>query len=154
MGGSMNGIKTRMGVFVLLLFIGTGCFHFEKTNNVALKGLDVLGTPGVTEECVTVSNYGYYLFNVLPLFCGNTVDGRLGNTVWFQNHVTLDRTQAVMMREIKPMRPLVTCLQPHSYETCFFSVIPYIGNSLGIVWYKQIDLSAILVKTKNQGNTP
>jgi len=150
----MSGITARMGVVVLLLFMGTGCVNYVETNNVALKGLDVLGTPGVTEECVTVSNYGYYFFNVLPIFCGNTVDGRLGNTIWFQNYVTLERTQSVMMREIKPKRPIVTCLQPHSYETCFFSVIPYIGNSLGIVWYKQIDLSAILVKPKNQGSAP
>lgn len=133
---------------VILLLVGTGCVNFQKTNNVALQGLEVLDTKGKPEEVVTVSNYGYYLFNVLPIFCGNTVDGRIGNTVWFQNHVTLERTQGVLMREIKPMRPLVTNLQPHAYETCFFSVIPYIGNSLGIVWYKQIDLSAVLVKPK------
>lgn len=145
----MCAIMARIGVVVLLFFAGTGCVNFVKTNNVALKGLDVLGTPGVTKECVTVSNYGYYLFNVLPVFCGNTVDGRLGNTIWFQNHVTLEKTQSVLMREVQPGRPIVTCLQPHSHETCFFSVIPYIGNSLGIVWYKQIDLSAVLVKPKN-----
>lgn len=145
----MSGIKAQMGVLTLLLFMGTGCVNFVKTNNVALRGVDVLCTPGITEECVTVSNYGYYLFNVLPIFCGNTTDGRLGNTVWFQNHVTLERTQSVLMREIKPSRPLVTNLMPHSYETCFFSVIPYIGNSLGIVWYKQIDISAILVRPKD-----
>ena len=145
----MSGIQARMGVGVLLLLMGTGCVNYVETNTVALQGLEVVGTPGVTEECVTVSNYGYYLFNVLPLFCGNTVDGRLGNTVWFQNHVTLERTQSVMMREIQATKPTVTCLQPHTYETCFFSVIPYIGNSLGIVWYKQIDLSAVLVRNKN-----
>ncbi|MEI7945225.1 MAG: hypothetical protein WCJ02_00945 [bacterium] len=150
----MSKIKARMGIVVLLLFIGTGCVNYVETNNVALKGLEVVGTPGVTEECVTVSNYGYYLFNMIPVFCGNTVDGHIGNTVWFQNHVTLERTQSVMMREINPMRPLVTNIQPHSFETCFFSVIPYIGNSLGIVWYKQIDLSAVLVKPKTKGKTP
>jgi len=133
-------------LLLLLLFAGTGCVNFQKTSNAALYNLDVLGTEGRPQEVVTVSNYGYYLFNVLPIFCGNTVEGRIGNTVWFQNHVTLERTQGVMLREIKDKRPLVTNLQPHSYETCFFSVIPYIGNSLGIVWYKQIDLSAVLVK--------
>lgn len=150
----MSGIQARMGVGVLLLLMGTGCVNYVETNNAALKGLEVVGTPGVTEECVTVSNYGYYLFNMIPVVCGNTVDGRLGNTVWFQHHVTLEKTQSVMMREIKLMRPLVTNLQPHSYSTCFFSVIPYIGNSLGIVWYKQIDLSAVLVKPKNKEKTP
>jgi len=150
----MSEIKARMGVVVLLLFMGSGCVSYEETNNVALRGLELGGTPGVTEECVTVSNYGYYLFNVIPVVCGNTADGHIGNTVWFQHHVTLEKTQAVMMREIKPMRPLVTNLQPYSYETCFFKVIPYIGHSLGIVWYKQINLSAVLVKPKNKEKAP
>jgi len=144
----MSGMIARMGVVALLLFSGAGCVSYVETNHVALKGLDVVGTPGVTEECVTVSNYGYYLFYFIPLFCGNTVDEHVGNTVWFQNHVTLEKVQSVMMREVKARKPLVTCLEPHAQETCFFSVIPYIGNSLGIIWYKQIDLSAVLVKPK------
>jgi len=141
----MKSIRAK-GAAVVLLLLGTGCANFQKTSNAALYNLEVIGTEGRPQEVVTVSNYGYYLFNFLPIFCGNTVEGRLGNTVWFQNHVTLERTQGVMLRQIKDQKPLVTNLQPHSYETCFFSVIPYIGNSLGIVWYKQIDLSAVLVK--------
>jgi hypothetical protein len=139
----------HMGGFLLvLLLFGTGCVNVQKTSNAALHNLQVIEAEGTPQEVITVSNYGYYLFNFLPLFCGNTQEGHIGNTVWFQNHVTLERTQGVMMREIKEQKPLVTNLQTHSYETCFFSVIPYIGNSLGIVWYKQIDLSAVLVKTK------
>jgi hypothetical protein len=137
----------RAGALLLvLLFAGTGCVNFQKTGNAALGNLEVLGTEGKPQEVVTVSNYGYYFFNFLPIFCGNTVDGHIGNTVWFQNHVTLERTQGVLLREIKDQKPLVTNMHPHSYETCFFSVIPYIGNSLGIIWYKQIDISAVLVK--------
>jgi len=141
----MKSIRAK-GAAVVLLLLGTGCVNFQKTSNAALYNLEVVGSEGKPQEVVTVSNYGYYFFNFLPIFCGNTVDGHLGNTVWFQNHVTLERTQGVMLREIKDQKPLVTNLQPHSYETCFFSVIPYIGNSLGIIWYKQIDLSAVLVK--------
>jgi len=141
----MKSIRAK-GAAVVLLLLGTGCVNFQKTSNAALYNLEVVGSEGKPQEVVTVSNYGYYFFNFLPIFCGNTVDGHLGNTVWFQNHVTLERTQGVMLREINDQKPLVTNLQPHSYETCFFSVIPYIGNSLGIIWYKQIDLSAVLVK--------
>jgi len=136
------------GILLVLLLFGTGCVNVQKTSNAALYNLEILEEEGKPQEVITVSNYGYYLFNFFPIFCGNTMEGRIGNTVWFQNHVTLERTQGVMMREIKEQKPLVTNLQTHSYETCFFSVIPYIGNSLGIIWYKQIDLSAVLVKAK------
>jgi hypothetical protein len=146
--------NSLMGALLVLLLFTTGCVNVQKTSNGALYNLEILGTPGKAQEVITVSNYGYYLFNCLPIFCGNTTDGRLGNTVWFQNHVTLEKTQGVLIREIKDQKPLVTNLQPHSYETCFFSVIPYIGNSLGIVWYKQIDLSAVLVKPYNKEVRP
>lgn len=145
----MSRTNARLGIILLLLLGGAGCVNVQTTNNVALRGFEVVGAPGLPEECVTVSNYGYYLFYFIPLFCGNTVDGHLGNTVWFQNQVTLEKVQSVLIREVKPKNPQVTCLQPHAHETCFFSVIPYIGNSLGIVWYKQIDLSAVLVKPAN-----
>jgi hypothetical protein len=141
----MKSIRAR-GAALVLLLLGTGCVNFQKTSNAALYNLEVIGTEGKPQEVVTVSNYGYYFFNFLPIFCGNTIDGHIGNTVWFQNHVTLERTQGVLLREIKDQKPLVTNMHPHSYETCFFSVIPYIGNSLGIIWYKQIDISAVLVK--------
>jgi hypothetical protein len=140
---------SRVGwILLVLLLLGTGCVNLQKTSNGALYNLEVLGAEGKPQEVMTVSNYGYYLFNCIPVFCGNTAEGHVGNTVWFQNHVTLEKTQGVMMREIKDQKLWVTNLQPHSYETCFFSVIPYIGNSLGIVWYKQIDLSAVLVTPK------
>lgn len=142
------------GFLLALLLFTTGCVNVQKTSNGALYNLEILGTAGKAQEVITVSNYGYYLFNFLPIFCGNTMEGRTGNTVWFQNHVTLERTQSVMLREIKDEKPWVTNLQTHSYETCFFSVIPYIGNSLGIVWYKQIDLSAVLVKPYNKESRP
>lgn len=146
--------KHMGGLLLVLLLFTTGCVNVQKTSNGALYNLEVVGAEGRPQEVITVSNYGYYLFNCIPLFCGNTADGRIGHTVWFQNHVTLEKTQGVMMRESKDQKPWVTNLETHSYETCFFSVIPYIGNSLGIVWYKQIDLSAVLVKPYNKEPRP
>ena len=73
---------------------------------------------------------------------------------WFQDDVTLPDVQRILVNEGKASGTLVTQIQPMRTSTCFFSAIPYIGNTLGIVWYKEIQLSAILVKPENSTGLP
>lgn len=124
----------------------SGCVSIERSNRAALKRLPIEGTPGNPERLVHVENYGYYLFNCIPIITGSTRNGAIGKTRWFSDDVTLDDTQRIMMNEAKANDCLATQIHPKLWATCYFSAIPYIGNTLGIIWYKESQMSAVLVR--------
>lgn len=126
----------------------SGCVSVERAGGVAPAGVSILGAPGTPDEHVLVSNYGYYLFNCIPLFCGNTAREQRGETVWFANEVTLEKTQEILMDEVRSRKCRVAEIQPHVKSTCFFGVIPYVGTTFGLVWYKEVQMSAVLVRSQ------
>lgn len=139
-------------LFALLLC--AGCVSVERANRTAFKQLPMEGTCGSAERAVHISNFGYYFFNVFPIMTGSTRNGEIGTMSWFKDDVTLPDVQRVLVNEGKASGTLLTHVQPMRTSTCFFSAIPYIGNTLGIVWYKEIQISAILVKPENQTGLP
>jgi hypothetical protein len=146
-------IHPSFSVLILLLFCA-GCVSVERANKTAFKQLPVDDTKGSAERAVHISNFGYYFFNVFPIMTGSTRNGEIGTMNWFQDDVTLPDVQRILVNEGKASGTLVTQIQPMRTSTCFFSAIPYIGNTLGIVWYKEIQLSAILVKPENSTGLP
>lgn len=146
----MRRTEIRMMCALALLVSLTGCVSVQRAPKVAPAGVGILGTQGVPAEHIHVSNFGYYLFNCIPIFCGNTADDRQGNTIWFSDEVTLAKTQSIMVDEARNRNCKMTELQPHLKSTCFFSSIPYVGTTFGLLWYKEVQLSAVLVRS----NTP
>jgi hypothetical protein len=140
----------QMGMHVLSVLISlsllAGCVSVQKTSKVAPAGVTIQGSPGTPSEHVHVSNFGYYLFNCIPLFCGSTTADSRGETVWFSNEVTLSRVQSVMLEEVRNRKCQLTEVQPYARSTCFFSAIPYVGTTFGIVWFKEVQMSAVLVR--------
>ena len=63
-----------------LLF--AGCFSIE-TANVKSTG----------QEHILVSNYGWYLFDVVPILCGNASYDAFLPMMLFRNDVTMDKIQ-------------------------------------------------------------
>ena len=49
------------------------------------------------EEHVLVSNYGWYLFNLIPLACGNADERSSAPFMFFRNDVTMDKIQRRFM---------------------------------------------------------
>lgn len=148
-----NFVRTPLSVLFLLLLCA-GCVSVERTNRAAFKQLPMDGTYGSAERAVHISNYGYYFFNVFPIMTGSTRNGEIGSMNWFQDDVTLHDVQRILVNEGKSTGTLITQIQPLRSSTCFFSAIPYIGNTLGIVWYKEIQISAVLVKPENTTGLP
>jgi len=124
----------------------TGCVSVQRSERVVPAGVGILGTPGTPAEHVHVSNFGYYLFNCIPIFCGNTATDRLGNTIWFSDEVTLTKTQAIMVDEARSRNSRLVEIQPTVKSTCFFGSIPYVGTTFGLLWYKEVQMSAVLVR--------
>ena|GEM_PF-718628 len=137
---------------VASLMLVAGCVSVQQTNKVS-AGVALQGTSGTPAEHAYVSNFGYYLFNCIPIFCGNTADDRRGNTIWFSDEVTLAKTQGIMVDHVRNRNCQMAELQPQVKSTCFFSSIPYVGTTFGILWYKEVQMSAVLVRPNASGAT-
>jgi len=130
----------------MLLVLLTGCVSVQRAAKVAPGGVTIQGTQGTPVEHVHVSNFGCYLFNCIPICCGNTAAGRRGNAIWFSDEVTLAKTQAIMIDEVRSRKSQMAELQPQVKSTCFFGTIPYVGTTFGILWFKEVQMSAVLVR--------
>jgi len=128
------------------LALAAGCVSVQRTTRVAQAGTVIQGTPGAPAEHIHVSNFGYYLFNCIPIFCGNTATDHIGETAWFSDEVTLPKTQGIMVEVARNRRCQIAEIQPAVRSTCFFGAIPYVGSTFGLVWYKEVQMSAVLVR--------
>ena len=115
----------------------SGCFSLDSSRD-----------PATGDEHVLVSNYGWRLFNSIPLFCGNAYNGRdqLGPWAFFRDDVTMDKIQGRFMDYAKSNGTTIKDLTYHNYETVLFTIpstaipipIPY------IICYREIQLSGVV----------
>lgn len=71
----------------------SGCFTMATATNESLKHSRHSGMSGTPIEHVVVSNYGWYLFNCIPLVCGNAKPGASFPWAFFSDEVTTDVVQ-------------------------------------------------------------
>lgn len=130
-------------LFSLLLF--SGCMSIERssTEYVTVGGMVVQG------EQVLISNYGYYLFGSIPLFTGSETGS---GTSFFYDGATLDKTQKYLSDLADKEGAAVVHIQPMVNSTCSFSAIPIIGSTLGLFWYKEVQLSATIIDISETNN--
>ena len=67
-----------------------GCFTMDSATTETLRHSHHTGMEGRPREHVVVANYGWYLFNVVPLVCGNAREGARFPWVFFRDEVTTD----------------------------------------------------------------
>ena len=75
------------------LSLCSGCFTMATATNDSLKRSRHSGMSGTPIEHVVVSNYGWYLFNCIPLVCGNAKQGASFPWTFFRDEVTTDVVQ-------------------------------------------------------------
>ena len=131
-------MKRFIFVFCSVLLC-SGCMSIERssTEYVTEGGIVVPG------EQVFISNYGYYLFGSIPLFTGNETGT---GTTFVSDGATLDKTQEYLSELADKEGAAVVHVQPMVHSTCSFSAIPIFGTTFGLFWYKEVQLSATLVK--------
>lgn len=117
----------------------TGCFS-----------LDSATSPASGNEHILVTNYGWQLFNCIPLVCGNAKDptdpSYGGPVAFFRDDVTMDKIQDRLMSHAARHGKTPTDLSYHNYDTIFIS-IPTINVSIPIpyiICYREIQLSGVL----------
>ena len=134
----MRSMKISRLLTVLTVALSlAGCFSLDSSRD-----------PATGNEHVLVSNYGWRLFNCIPLFCGNAYNGRdqLGPWAFFRDDVTLEKIQGRFMDYAKENGRTISDLSYHNYETVLFTIpstaipipIPY------IVCYREIQLSGVV----------
>ena len=134
-------MKIRNLIFAALAFVLCSCTSVTYTDAYSDNG-------GSEQNCkqVLITNYGYYLFNCVPLFSGGAEDGSFR---LFHNNINLDRTMGVLKDEcVRLDVKKVDDIQFEESSTCFFGWVPYIGATLGIYWFKEVQLSAVLHSDK------
>ena len=86
-------MKTNLlPIVTLSAMIGlcAGCFTMDTATTESLRNSHHTGMEGKPREHVVVANYGWYLFNVIPLVCGNAREGALFPWAFFRDEVTAD----------------------------------------------------------------
>ena len=129
-----------------------GCYSMDVATNEALRRSGT--TDGVDTDAiehVLVSNYGWYLFNCIPVVCGNATPE--GSFPWrfFGDHVNPVLLHDRMMEYANSKNADIKNLLLSRDEKVFFDIpgsdipcpIPF------LVCYHEVQISAVLVKCDN-----
>lgn len=129
-----------MGIWKKIALAGgalllAGCFSLE-TATLTKCG----------EENILVTNYGWYLFNLLPVATGNASESALSPTVFFRNDVTMDKVQKRAVRYANARGKNLDNLTYHNHSSVMLNIpgtdfpipIPY------VLTFREIQLSAML----------
>ncbi len=133
----MSKVKATIAALGATLCL-TGCFS-----------LDTATSKVTGEEHVVVSNYGWRIFGVIPIFCGNATsekDGRAGEWAFFRDDVTMDKLQRRFLDYASVSGREIDDLTYHNYDTIFMT-IPWTGIPIPIpyvICYREIQISGVL----------
>jgi hypothetical protein len=113
----------------------TGCFSLD-TATLSMTG----------EEHVVVRNYGWKLFNCVPIVCSNASKDYVLPWAFFRDDVTMDKVQYRFMDYAKNKGVEISDLKYTYYDTVLFN-LPIVQYPLPIPYllcYREIQLSGNL----------
>lgn len=116
----------------------SGCFSIDSS---------ISQTTG--DEHVIVANYGWRLFNVIPVFCGNATTPtfeKKGLAVFFRDDVTMDKVQERFMEYTEKRGKTPDNIVYHTYDSVLFD-IPFTQIPVPIPYlfcYREIQISGVI----------
>ena len=133
-----------------------GCYSMDIATTDALQESALSSKDGRVLEHVVVSNYGWYLFNWIPLACGNATPGAFFPWKFFSGQVKSDLLHDRLMTHAAAQNADVKDLAfIRTEKVCFdlpgtdFPVpIPY------ILCYREIQFSGVLMQHKDPELSP
>jgi hypothetical protein len=99
-----------------------------------------------TREHVVVRNYGWRLFNCIPLVCGNATENSFMPWVFFRDDITMDKIQGRFANYAARRGKKAHDLKYTDYDTVLFNV-PLLQYPLPIPYllcYRELQLSGNL----------
>lgn len=126
-----------------------GCFSMDVATNAALRDSELVENRSKPIEHVLISNYGWYLFNCIPIVCGNATPGESFPWKFFTDQVNPILLHDRMMTYANSKNANLKDIVFTRDERVFFQVpgpdvpcpIPF------FVCYREIQLSGVLVKS-------
>jgi len=128
-------MKISSLIFALSLATAlSGCFSLE-TGKLPSGG-----------EQIVAKNYGWYLFDIVPIFCGNTAEDASCGTVFFRNDVLMDKLQTRVLQAAAKRGKSVDELAWTTYDTVMFTVpIFYISFPVPyVITFHEKQLSGVM----------
>ena len=127
-----------------------GCYSMDIATTGSLKKSALSPEDGKPMEHVVVSNYGWFLFNWIPLACGNATPGASFPWKFFSNQVTSTLLHDRMMAHAAALNADVKDLTFIRDEKVIFDIpgtdfpipIPY------VLCYREIQFSGTLTQRK------
>ncbi len=127
-----------------------GCYSMDVATTRSLEESSLSPDDGSPMEHVVVSNYGWFLFNWIPIACGNATPGASFPWKFFSNQVTSTLLHDRMMAHAAALNADVKDLAFFRDEKVIFDLpgtdfpvpIPY------ILCYKEIQFSGTLTKRR------
>ena len=139
----MPGFIRMLPAFLML----AGCYSMDVASNSALNPDPARKNTAVATEHVVVSNYGWYLFNTIPLACGNAMPDAVLPWRFFSDQVSSkllhDRMMSYAARRHADVRDLVFFRD----EEVFFT-LPGLAYPLPIPYllcFREEQFSCVLV---------
>ena len=131
---------------VPLLAALAGCYSIETATTAGFRNSRILGIDGTPVGHSIVSNYGWFFFDRYPILCGNPDRGN-GGGLWrfFSDQVTLESMQGDLTREAARRGCELADINFYRESTCMLP-IPYVNTTFGILWYREVQVSGVLVK--------
>ena len=114
----------------------SGCFSLERTRIEQAGG-----------EHVLASNYGWYLFHVIPLACGNAREERWTPWVLFRDDVKMDKVQKRFTDYAARQGCDIEDMTYKNKESVMFE-IPSLNFPLPVPYlltYREIQLSGVMI---------
>lgn len=115
-----------------------------------MKGLGVVGASGEFVEHYYVRNYGWYLFDKIPLVCGDTNPNSLCGMSFFSDQVRTDTMTRIFNDRVR-----ATGSKPASVATIVDDWVTFEVPGLSfplflpyVVCYRDVQISGVLVREK------
>ncbi len=140
----------RLPYAALAISLLAGCYSMDISVSDALRDSAPAADGGRRLEHVVVSNYGWYLFNAIPLACGNARPGASFPWTFFSDHVTADILHDRLMAHAAAIRA-------DAHEIIFFRNERVLFNLPGLslqvpipylLAYREMQFSAVLAQRR------
>ena len=126
-------------------FLLAGCYSMDTASTTQFRNDRILGVDAQPIGHAVVSNYGWYLFDKFPLVCGNPDPASASAWSFFDDEVTPNAVQNDLTRYAAKNECEVVDLNFYRDSTCMLP-IPYVNTTFGILWYREIQVSGVLVR--------
>lgn len=137
----------KIPIFALAAAI-FGCTGVSTTENASAPRVANIDARQTRQ--IVATNYGYYLFNWIPIFSGGEDENSFA---MFSDNVNLAAAMHTFNKKCRELNVEKVCdIQTDGNSTCYFSWIPYFGTTFGLYWYKEIQVSAVVAQAENKAD--